>query len=96
MTYDGARVVAAAGTRVALMPTRTPAAWVVVQSNTTNTAATYVGGPTVSPTSGYELAGPGDWIPFRPIGDLNAYDLSQIFVDAVVNGEGVKFIYQRR
>lgn len=96
MMYDGNRNVVAAGVRVALMPVSTRACLVIIQSMTANQGAIYVGGATVSATSGIELPAALDNVTLPPVADLNTYDLVNIFIDAVNPGEGVKFLYQRR
>lgn len=96
MIYDGSKTVATAGTRVALASVRTPASWVHIQSKTANTGSIYVGGSTVTSLSGIELPSALDSHQLPPIGDILAYDLQDIYVDAAVNGEGVKFVYSQR
>lgn len=93
MVHSGSKSVAAAGTREALVRTRTPAAWVIVQATQTNTGKVYVGGNTVAVGAGVTLASPGDSVTFPYQGGLGAYDLKEIYVDAEVNGEGVDYDY---
>lgn len=91
---NGAMVVAAAGARVALAAVRTPAHWVIIQAKSTNGGMVYIGGPAVSNISGPELA-KTDSITLPPVGNTLAYDLADIYIDAAVNGEGVKFIWDK-
>ena len=94
MVYDGSRTVTTAGTRVTLVSTRTPAAWVIVQANHDNTDAVYVGGSTVSSTRGARLLA-GDSVTIPQMAGVGAYDLQTVYVDAAVGGEGVRYIYGR-
>jgi hypothetical protein len=95
MIYNGEVDVATAGTRVPLASERTPCTWLLVQSKITNTQYVYVGGRTVDSSNGTALV-VADSVLFPPVSDLTAYDLSLTFVDADVDGEGVKFTYFRR
>ena len=96
MIYDGNKTVAAAGTAEALMSSRTPASWVTVQALLTNTSSVYVGASTVDSGRGIELPSALDSWSIPELGGPTYLDLSTIYVDAAVNGEGVKFIYGRR
>lgn len=82
---DGSKNVTTAGTRVTLAST-TACKSVVVMAKLTNTGKIYVGGATVSSTSGIELAA-GETI------SLDVSDLASVQIDSSVNGEGVKFTY---
>lgn len=93
MLHSGTKTVTTAGTRVALAATRTPAAWVMVQALATNTDAIYVGDKTVSTTIGHELPSSTDSVMFPFSGAPGFYDLAQIYIDAAVSLEGVKFSY---
>ena len=101
MVYDGKATVATAGTRVPLLPASTDhkirlAFGLSVQNQKSgNTGACYVGGNTVSSSSGIEMVTPGDTYTF-PTQNANVYDLSTIFVDAATNGNVVKFVYSVR
>jgi hypothetical protein len=94
MIYSGEVNVATAGTRVQLSSSRVPCSWVLVQSKRTNTQYVHVGGVNVDSSNGTELV-PFDSVLFPPLGDTTPYDLAHIWVDADVNGEGVKFTYFR-
>ncbi len=92
--FDGVQTVTAAGTAEALASARTMAFTVTAQAIETNTDAVFVGASTVDSTRGaYLLAGDSYTFPEHP---NNVYDLREIFVDAAVNGEGVRFTYARR
>ena len=92
MIVDGLMAVTTAGTRLPLIAARTVANWIIIQSKTANTGKVYIGGSTVSSTSGIELQSADDSVEFPAVrGSL--YDLSKIYIDVSVNLEGVKFIY---
>lgn len=95
MIYSGSKTVTTAGKRVALTADTTMAFTVTVQSKAGNTNSIFVGGKTVAAGSGFELPGPGDSYTFPPH-DVNVYDLNLIFIDSVVDGEGVTYVYSRR
>lgn len=84
---DGAKTVTTAGTRVQLSAISVPTLRITVRANSANTGYVYVGGSTVSSTSGIYL-GPQDSL-LLAVGNLNA-----VYIDADVNGEGVKFTYE--
>jgi hypothetical protein len=94
MIYTGNQDVSTAGTRVALASSRTIAAWVIVQSKAANVGTIYVAGIDVSSSNGIDLLG-GDSTTFPSMGAIHGYDLQHIYIDASVNGEGVKFTYGR-
>lgn len=83
---DGSKDVTTAGTRVQLTATPTPCKYVVVTAKSANTDTIWVGGATVAAGSG------------RPLVSLQAEkidinDVSKIYIDSVVNSEGVTFFY---
>lgn len=81
-----------AGTAVPLVATPTWATNVVIKGLAANTGAVYVGGSTVSATTGFQLAAAAE----RAIGPSSAptiVDLSQIYVDSATNAEGVTVSY---
>lgn len=84
--YHGEKTVAAAGTAEALVATATVlvAGVVQVKALDTNTDTVYVGGATVDAANGWPLAA-GEEFTFL-IGDL-----ADVYVDAAVNGEGVRY-----
>lgn len=84
------KVVTTAGTAVKLVASTTPAKWVIVQSQTDNTSSIAVGDSTVLATVATGngiLLGPGESV------TLPVDDLVDVWIDALVNGEGVRFIY---
>ena len=95
MVYDGSATLTAAGTRQRLVSTRTPAAWITFQAGASNTGAIYLGGNTVSSTSGVSML-TGDAIVTWPVGDINMYDLREIWFDGATTNNTVQFIYGTR
>lgn len=86
---DGVKVVAAAGTDEALAAS-TAAKWVTIQAQTDNTSKVAIGATGVDAT-----IATGDGITLDP-GDVLTIpvdNLADIFVDALVSGEGVRYIY---
>lgn len=85
----GVKTVTTAGTDVALA-TSTSARWVVIQAQTDNTGVIAVGeagvDATVATGTGVALAA-GESI------SLPCDDLANIYIDATVNGEGVRYTY---
>ena len=85
--------VPAAGTAVPLSATRIAAVWVFLQAKVANTGKIYVGTSDVSSTSfGVELSSL-DGYAIPPTSALNIYDLSDIYIDAGVSGDGVTVHY---
>jgi hypothetical protein len=87
---DGRKVVAAAGTREALVPAPTPARYVTLTALRGNAGDVVVGGNTVvaalAGRRGVPLAaGDSETLPVN--------DLAKVFLDAEVNGDGVSFVY---
>jgi hypothetical protein len=86
----GVRTVGTPGTAVALVAVSTPAKWVMVQAQTDNTGGIAVGGSgvlaTVATGTGLYLAA-GDSLP------LAVDNLADVFIDATVATDGVRFIY---
>ena len=88
---DGVKTVASAGTAEALSTTQN-AKWVTIQAQTDNTGVIAVGGSgvlaTVATGTGVALAaGESFTIP--------ANDLKNIYIDATVSGDGVRYTYGR-
>lgn len=85
----GVKVVAAAGTDEALAASKN-AKWVVIQAQTDNTGVIAVGASgvdaTVATGTGVALAA-GESL------SLPANDLKNIFIDATVSGDGVRYTY---
>lgn len=84
---DGSKDVTTAGTRVALSATSVACKKVHIQAKNTNTGSIYVGGSTIAAGRGIEL------LTFASI-TLEVSDLSLIYIDSSVNGEGVTFLYE--
>lgn len=85
----GSKTVATAGTDVALASS-TPAKWVEIQARTTNTGMIAIGAAGVDAT-----VGTGDGV-LLAAGESRVYpcdNLADIYVDATVSGEGVRFTY---
>jgi hypothetical protein len=89
----GHKEVTAAGTPVPLASTLTAAKWVTVQAYRSNTGYIAIGGSnTVSAST---TAGTGTGLSLAA-GDNVTFpcdDLSDFWLDATVNGEGVRFTY---
>jgi hypothetical protein len=81
---DGSKAVTSAGTAVALGSATTREIYVTALD--TNTGKIFIGGSTVSSTSGMYIY-PGQTMTFS----IN--NLSKIYIDAENNGEGVQFTY---
>jgi len=86
---DGRKVVATAGAREALA-SLTPATIVIITAETDNTSYIVIGGATVvaalATRQGTPL-NPGDSI------TLEVDNLADVYLDAMVNGEGVTYTY---
>jgi cytoskeletal protein RodZ len=80
---SGSKDVTTAGTAEALVATATAYAGVYIKAKRTNTGLIYVGDSAVDNT-GFQLA-PGER-EFFPVADL-----STVYIDSAVNGEGVSF-----
>ena len=86
----GVKNVATAGTPLPLVAVSTPALWVIIQAQTDNAGIVAIGGAdvdaTVSTGTGIALtAGQSIQIPCS--------DLALLFVDALTNNDGVRFLY---
>jgi len=89
---DGRQVVATAGTRVQLSSTSTKVSKAVISALPTNTNYITVGGSTVVAAAGTETGKvlyPGDSETFF------VDNLTKIYIDAVVSGNGCTYIYYR-
>lgn len=95
MIYDGSATLAAAGTRQRLVSTRTPAAWITFQPGSSNSGSIYIGGSTVSSTSGLSML-VGDSVVSWPVADINMYDLHEIWFDGSSTNDTVQFVYGTR
>ena len=87
---DGVRTVASAGTDVPLSASSVLCAWVVIQAQTDNTGIIAVGGAgvdaTVATGTGVALSAGGSMV-------IEIRDLSLIYIDATVSGDGVRYTY---
>lgn len=87
---DNRKTVTTAGTAEALMASATKVKWVTIQALRGNTDYVAVGASTVVAADGTErgaVLSPETAITFYGV------DLNEIYVDSVVNGEGVSFVY---
>ena len=87
---SGTKVVTTAGTAVALAASSTVAKRITIQSQTDNTSDVAVGGSGVLATvatGGGILLHPGDTY------EINMSDLASVYIDSLVNGEGVRYTY---
>lgn len=96
--YDQAQIVTTAGNRQALNEDagggREMARTVLITANVGNSGNIWVGGSTIAALRGTPLMS-GDTMTFPPH-EMNIHDLSQIFLDADNDGEGVTYTYVRR
>ena len=83
---DGKKTVTTAGTAVQLTTTSTPAKMVRITANGANTGNIFVGGSTIDSTRGKQL------VTLQDI-QLEIDDLSKVYIDASVNGEGVTYVF---
>lgn len=83
---SGQQTVESAGTPVQLIATSTPILSVTIKALDDNAGNIYVGGASVSATTGYVL-GAGDAV------SLDVDDLSDVYIDAANDDDGVSFIY---
>lgn len=84
---SGTRVVTTAGTRVQLSALSVPCKRVHIRTKSDNTNYIYVGGSSVSSTSGVYLNTTDSFT-------LNISNLNAVYIDSAVNGEGVMFTYE--
>ena len=98
MIYSFSQVVTAAGTRVALTATRTPASWATIKaiktSGSANTGNIYVGGDDVSSSLGYPLT-PGQVLELPMAAGQTYIDLAEVYIDAGTSLDEVKVVYGR-
>ncbi len=83
--YNGVQEVSAAGTAEALAGSQALVSGVKIKAYQSNTDLVYVGGSGVSAANGYQLAS-GESV------FIEIDDLASVYVDAVVNDEGVSFV----
>lgn len=92
---DGSKTVTTAGTAEALSSSSVKVVWVTIQAKLDNTGYIYVGASTVSSTRGIVLQA-GDSFTFQTVERRYTYDLSKIYIDASVSGEGVVWVAEVR
>lgn len=88
----GNKTVTTAGTSVALKATSTAAKWIWVHAYSANTGKIAVGGSGVN-ASGTVGTGTGGALAAGESIMLPVFDLANVYIDATVNGEGVRFTY---
>lgn len=86
----GVKTVAAAGTDEALVSVITWAKWVTIQAQTDNTGIIAVGAAGVDATV---ATGTGIALTAGAMTTIPCEDLYDIYVDATVSGDGVRFVY---
>ena len=86
----GVKTVTTAGTDVALVASSTPCQWVLIQAQTDNGGIIAVGGSGVDATA---ATGTGVALIAGECIMLPIHDLDKIYIDATVNGEGVRYTY---
>lgn len=85
----GVKVVTTAGTDVVLAAS-TRCKWVMIQAQTDNTGVIAVGASGVDATV---ATGTGILLTAGSVIGLNVDNLADVFIDATVNGEGVRYTY---
>jgi high-affinity K+ transport system ATPase subunit B len=88
------KVVAVAGARVKLTAASTKVRKVKIKALKANTGAIYLGDVTVTAANGYQLNS-GDEIEVMDLfwRDGDIIDLTALYIDSAVNGEGVSIVY---
>lgn len=84
---DGVKIVTTAGTREQLSASSVPCKKVYIQALYTNTDSIVVGGATIAVGRGISLLAGGTI-------EMTASDLNLVYIDSVVNGEGVTYTYE--
>lgn len=101
MSFQGAKSVTTAGTRVRLVaendnPVARLCARVTITANSANTNPVFVGDAAVSSTAfGARLAADKSFTIGLGETGGNSVDLTTIYLDATTNGEGVKFFAEQ-
>lgn len=85
----GSRTVAAAGTDVQLSATSVPCRWVTIEAYRSNTGIIAIGGSGVDAAA----AGSGGTIAAGEPARVDISDLTNVYIDATVSGEGVRYTY---
>lgn len=89
------KLVATAGTRVALSSTKLMSSHVLIKARPNNSGIVYVGGSDVAAANGYHLAANAE----VKLSDLIApnsnelLNLADVYIDAATNGDGVRVLY---
>ena len=94
---QGEKTVTAAGTREKLFtgrPEDINVLSVTIKALSTNTGKVYIGDHAVAAANGFDLD-PRDSLDLATDRADRAIDLSKIYVDAAVSGEGVRFFFVR-
>jgi hypothetical protein len=65
-----------------------------VQAPLANTGKIYIGGPTVTTSTGIAL-NPGDGYTNPSQGNAASYDLSQVYFACTVSGDSITYVYQQ-
>lgn len=86
----GVKIVASAGTDVPLVASATPIKWVIVQAQSDNSGDIAVGAEGVDATV---ATGNGVLLDAAESVTLAVSDLAGVYIDATVNGDGVRFVY---
>ena len=86
----GVKTVASAGTDEALVSQITFAKWVTIQAQTDNTGVIAVGGAGVDATV---ATGTGVALSAGAMVTIPCEDLKDIYIDATVTGDGVRYTY---
>ncbi len=86
----GRKIVTTAGTAEKLIASTTSAKKIIITALEANTGMVVVGGSSVVASSGTR-----NGIPLTPLSsiELTIDDISKIYLDVTVNGEGVSFVY---
>lgn len=82
---NGQQTVTTAGTRVQLASS-TPTTTITIRAKSTNTGKIYVGTVTVTSSNGFILSA-------SETVSIDLDNLSKVYIDSSVNGEGVSYIY---
>ena len=89
-------VVTTKGTAVQVSSTITDARDVIIQPKSGNTGYMYVGGPTdVTAATGIRMANTDVSISFTGSEVHDYIDLTQLYIDSAVNGEGVNVLWRK-
>jgi hypothetical protein len=89
------KLVATAGTRVALASAKTLTTHAIIKARSTNAGLVYIGGVTVAAANGYHLAANAEvkLSDLLAAGTNESFNLAELYLDAATNGDGVRIIY---